>query len=64
MHSLPTRQLQAGEAVLLNPTLKDISLTPDEIILLDRMGVPPERRDEFVQDVAQILYAVFDTLFQ
>ncbi|MCX6379880.1 MAG: hypothetical protein NT023_10455 [Armatimonadetes bacterium] len=64
MHSLPTRQLPAGETVLLNPTLKDISLTPEDILLLDRMGVPPERRDEFVQDVAQILYAVFDTLFQ
>lgn len=64
MHSLPTGQLQTGEAVPLNPTLKDISLTPEDILLLDRMGVPPERREEFVRDVAQILYAVFDTLFQ
>ncbi len=38
-------------------------LTEEDIARMDRLGIPPERRDEFVQDVGMLLSVVFDTLF-
>lgn len=64
MQSLFPQQQRPDEETCVNHTLKDIPLTSADILLLDRMGIPPDKREEFVKDVAQILYAVFDTLFQ
>ena len=54
---------QSEELATLPPSIQNPVLTEEDIVRLDKLGIPPEKREEFVQNISILLYSVLDTLF-